>query len=108
MTTEGTYCVGSAATSVDRGLGQELLRVILASWSKCQHQGTGGVKCRHAAPARSSQQPSFDSLETRLEKAFEQYDAVPMPGNRLVVAIGAALETRSWRRSKPQAEGLQP
>ena len=88
----GQYCVGFGGASVDRRVGQELLRVISplgvnASLRALEELSAGDTAQRIALSSK------LEQLEYGAKKAFEQYDAVDAR-NRL------AARTRSWRTSK--------
>jgi hypothetical protein len=78
----GQYCIGFGGASVDRRLGQELLKAISplgveASLKAIQELSAGDVAQRVALSSKLKQ------LEYEARKAFEQYDAVDAR-NRLV------------------------
>ena len=80
----GQYCIGFGGASVDRRLGQELLKAIShlgveASLRAIQELSAGDVAQRAAL---SNQ---LEQLEYEAQKAFEQYDAVDAR-NRLAAA----------------------
>ena len=80
----GQYCIGFGGASVDRRLGQELLKAIShlgveASLRAIQELNAGDVAQRAAL---SNQ---LEQLEYEAQKAFEQYDAVDAR-NRLAAA----------------------
>src|SRR6516164_1805912 len=71
----GQYCIGFGGTSVDRRLGQELLKVIShfgveASLRAIEDLGAGD------AAQRAALSNKLEQLEYEAKKAFEQYDAV--------------------------------
>jgi DNA invertase Pin-like site-specific DNA recombinase len=71
----GQYCLGFGGASVDRRLGQELLRVIspfgVAASLRAIEELSAGDAAQRAALASKLEQ-----LEYEAKKAFEQYDAV--------------------------------
>ena len=80
----GQYCIGFGGTSVDRRLGQELLKVIShfgveASLRAIEELGAGD------AAQRAALSNKLEQLEYEAKKAFEQYDAVDAR-NRLAAA----------------------
>jgi hypothetical protein len=94
----GQYCVGFGGASVDRRLGQELLRVISpfgvnASLRALEQLSAGDAAQRIALSSK------LDQLEYEARKAFEQYDAVDAR-NRLVAS---ELE----RRWNEKLEGVE-
>src|SRR5258708_18376950 len=71
----GQYCIGFGGSSVDRRMGQELLKVIShlgveASLKAIEELSAGDVAQRVALSSKLKQ------LEYEARKAFEQYDAV--------------------------------
>jgi DNA invertase Pin-like site-specific DNA recombinase len=94
----GQYCVGFGGASVDRRLGQELLRVISplgvnASLRALEELSAGDAAQRIALTSK------LDQLQYEARKAFEQYDAVDAR-NRLVAG---ELE----RRWNEKLEGVE-
>jgi DNA invertase Pin-like site-specific DNA recombinase len=94
----GQYCLGFGGASVDRRLGQELLRVISplgvdASLRALEELSAGDTAQRIALSNKLAQ------LEYEARKAFEQYDAVNAR-NRLV---SAELERR-WNEKLEEIE----
>ena len=94
----GQYCVGFGGASVDRRLGQELLRVISplgvnASLRALEELSAGDAAQRIALSSK------LDQLEYEAKKAFEQYDAVDAR-NRLVAS---ELERR-WNEKLEEIE----
>jgi DNA invertase Pin-like site-specific DNA recombinase len=94
----GQYCLGFGGASVDRRLGQELLKVICplgveASLRALEEMSAGDVAQRAALSRK------LEQLEYEAKKAFEQYDAVDAR-NRLVAG---ELE----RRWNEKLEGME-
>ena len=94
----GQYCIGFGGASVDRRLGQELLKVISplgtdASLRALEELSAGDIAQR----ARLSSK--LEQLEYEAKKAFEQYDAVDAR-NRLVAV---ELERR-WNEKLEEIE----
>lgn len=94
----GQYCVGFGGASVDRRMGQELLRVISplgvnASLRALEELSAGDAAQRIALSSK------LDQLEYEARKAFEQYDAVDAR-NRLVAS---ELERR-WNEKLEEME----
>jgi DNA invertase Pin-like site-specific DNA recombinase len=94
----GQYCLGFGGASVDRRLGQELLRVISplgvdASLRALEELSAGDTAQRIALSNKLAQ------LEYEARKAFEQYDAVDAR-NRLV---SGELERR-WNEKLEEIE----
>ena len=94
----GQYCVGFGGASVDRRLGQELLRVISplgvnASLRALEELSAGDAAQRIALSSK------LEQLEYEAKKAFEQYDAVDAR-NRLVAS---ELERR-WNEKLEEIE----
>jgi DNA invertase Pin-like site-specific DNA recombinase len=94
----GQYCIGFGGASVDRRLGQELLRAISplgveASLKAIEELSAGDVAQRVALSSKLKQ------LEYEARKAFEQYDAVDAR-NRLAAG---ELEHR-WNEKLEEVE----
>src|SRR5271154_4609088 len=94
----GQYCIGFGGTSVDRRLGQELLKAISplgveASLKAIEELSANDVAQRVALSSKLKQ------LEYEARKAFEQYDAVDAR-NRLVAE---ELERR-WNEKLEEVE----
>jgi DNA invertase Pin-like site-specific DNA recombinase len=94
----GQYCLGFGGASVDRRLGQELLKVICplgveASLRALEEMSAGDVAQRAALSSK------LEQLEYEAKKAFEQYDAVDAR-NRLVAG---ELERR-WNEKLEEME----
>jgi hypothetical protein len=94
----GQYCLGFGGASVDRRLGQELLKVISplgveASLKALEELSTGD------AAQRATLSNKLEQLEYEAKKAFEQYDAVDAR-NRLVAG---ELERR-WNEKLEEVE----
>jgi excisionase family DNA binding protein len=97
----GEYCLGFGGATVDRRLGQELLKVISplgveASRRALEELSAGDVAQRSALSSKLAQ------LEYEAQKAFEQYDAVDAR-NRLVAG---ELERR-WNEKLEEVESTQ-
>src|SRR6266568_4219843 len=97
----GQYCVGFGGASVDRRLGQELLRVISplgvnASLRALEELSAGDAAQRIALSSK------LEQLEYEARKAFEQYDAVDAR-NRLVAS---ELERR-WNEKLENIEATK-
>src|SRR6201988_1573092 len=97
----GQYCIGFGGSSVDRRVGQELLKVIAplgveASLRALEELSAGGAAQR-AALSRQLEQLVFEA-----KKAFEQYDAVDAR-NRLVAS---ELERR-WNEKLEAIEAVK-
>ena len=94
----GQYCIGFGGASVDRRLGQELLKVIsplgvAASLRALEELSVGDAAHRAALASK------LEQLEYEARKAFEQYDAVDAR-NRLVAG---ELERR-WNETLAEIE----
>ena len=97
----GQYCVGFGGASVDRRVGQELLRVISplgvnASLRALEELSAGDAAQRIALSSK------LEQLEYEAKKAFEQYDAVDAR-NRLVAS---ELERR-WNEKLENIEATK-
>ncbi len=97
----GNYCIGFGGASVDRRLGQELLKVIShlgveASLKALEELSAGDVAQRVALSSK------LEQLTYEARKAFEQYDAVDAR-NRLVAD---ELERR-WNQKLEEIETVK-
>jgi hypothetical protein len=97
----GQYCIGFGGSSVDRRVGQELLKVIAplgveASLLALEELRAGGAAQR-AALSRQLEQRVYEA-----KKAFEQYDAVDAR-NRLAAS---ELERR-WNEKLEEIEAVK-
>ena len=97
----GQYCIGFGGASVDRRLGQELLKVIShlgveASLKALEELSAGDVAQRVALSSK------LEQLTYEARKAFEQYDAVDAR-NRLVAD---ELERR-WNQKLEEIETVK-
>jgi DNA invertase Pin-like site-specific DNA recombinase len=80
----GQYCIGFGGSSVDRRLGQELLKVISHLGVEASLRAIEELSAGDAAQ-RAALSSKLEQLEYEAKKAFEQYDAVDAR-NRLVAA----------------------
>jgi DNA invertase Pin-like site-specific DNA recombinase len=80
----GQYCIGFGGASVDRRLGQELLKVISHLGVEASLRAIEELSAGDAAQ-RAALSSKLEQLEYEAKKAFEQYDAVDAR-NRLVAA----------------------
>ncbi len=78
----GQYCLGFGGASVDRRLGQELLRVISPFGVEASLRALEELSAGDAAQ-RAALSSKLEQLEYEAKKAFEQYDVVDAR-NRLV------------------------
>jgi DNA invertase Pin-like site-specific DNA recombinase len=78
----GQYCLGFGGASVDRRLGQELLRVISHFGVEASLRALEELSAGDAAQ-RAALSSKLEQLEYEAKKAFEQYDVVDAR-NRLV------------------------
>ncbi len=97
----GQYCLGFGGASVDRRLGEEVLKVISplgveASLKALEELGAGD------AAQRATLSSKLEQLEYEARKAFEQYDAVDAR-NRLVAG---ELERR-WNEKLADVEATK-
>jgi hypothetical protein len=97
----GQYCLGFGGASVDRRLGEELLKVISplgveASLKALEELSAGDTAQRAALSSK------LEQLEYEAKKAFEQYDAVDAR-NRLAAG---ELERR-WNEKLEEVETTQ-
>ena len=80
----GQYCIGFGGASVDRLLGQELLKVISHFGVEASLRAIEEMSAGDAAQ-RATLSRQLEQLEYEAKKAFEQYDAVDAR-NRLAAA----------------------
>src|ERR1700757_1368297 len=97
----GQYCIGFGGSSVDRRIGQELLKVIAplgleASLRALEELSAGGAAQRAALSSK------LEQLAYEAKKAFEQYDAVDAR-NRLAAS---ELERR-WNEKLEEIEEVK-
>ena len=97
----GHYCIGFGGSSVDRRVGQELLKAIAplgveASLRALEELSAGGTAQRTALSRK------LEQLEYEARKAFEQYDAVDAR-NRLAAS---ELERR-WNAKLEEIEAVK-
>src|SRR2546426_7028535 len=94
----GQYCLGFGGASVDRRLGQELLKVISPLGVEASLKALEELSAGDAAQ-RATLSSKLEQLEYEAKKAFEQYDAVDAR-NRLVAG---ELERR-WNEKLAEVE----
>jgi DNA invertase Pin-like site-specific DNA recombinase len=94
----GQYCLGFGGASVDRRLGQEVLKVISPLGVEASLKALEELSARDAAQ-RATLSSKLEQLEYEAKKAFEQYDAVDAR-NRLVAG---ELERR-WNEKLEEVE----
>src|SRR6202162_3206399 len=94
----GQYCIGFGGASVDRRLGQELLKVISPLGVEASLKALEELSAGDAAQ-RATLSNKLEQLEYEAKKAFEQYDAVDAR-NRLVAG---ELERR-WNEKLEEVE----
>jgi DNA invertase Pin-like site-specific DNA recombinase len=94
----GQYCLGFGGASVDRRLGQELLKVISPLGVEASLKALEELSAGDAAQ-RATLSSKLEQLEYEAKKAFEQYDAVDAR-NRLVAG---ELERR-WNEKLEEVE----
>ncbi len=97
----GQYCLGFGGASVDRRLGQELLKVISPFGVEASLRALEELSAGDAAQ-RAALSSKLEQLEYEAKKAFEQYDAVDAR-NRLVAG---ALEQR-WNEKLAEIEATK-
>ena len=97
----GQYCIGFGGSSVDRRIGQELLKVIaplgLEASLRALEELSAGGGAQRAALSRKLEQLVYEA-----KKAFEQYDAVDAR-NRLAAS---ELERR-WNEKLEEIEAVK-
>jgi DNA invertase Pin-like site-specific DNA recombinase len=94
----GQYCLGFGGASVDRRLGQEVLKVISPLGVEASLKALEELSAGDAAQ-RATLSSKLEQLEYEAKKAFEQYDAVDAR-NRLVAG---ELERR-WNEKLEEVE----
>src|SRR6266571_8656583 len=94
----GQYCLGFGGASVDRRLGQEVLKVISPLGVEASLKALEELSAGDAAQ-RAALSSKLEQLEYEAKKAFEQYDAVDAR-NRLVAG---ELERR-WNEKLEEVE----
>ena len=94
----GQYCLGFGGASVDRRLGEELLKVISPLGVEASLKALEELSAGDAAQ-RAALSSKLEQLEYEAKKAFEQYDAVDAR-NRLVAS---ELERR-WNEKLGEVE----
>jgi DNA invertase Pin-like site-specific DNA recombinase len=97
----GQYCLGFGGASVDRRLGQELLKVISPFGVEASLRALEELSAGDAAQ-RAALSSKLEQLEYEAKKAFEQYDAVDAR-NRLVAGV---LEHR-WNEKLEEMEATK-
>jgi hypothetical protein len=97
----GQYCIGFGGSSIDRRIGQELLKVIaplgLAASLRALEELSAGSAAQRAALSSKLEQLAYEA-----KKAFEQYDAVDAR-NRLAAS---ELERR-WNEKLEEIEAVK-
>ena len=97
----GEYCLGFGGASVDRRLGQELLKVISPFGVEASRRALEELSAGDVAQ-RATLSRKLEQLEYEARKAFEQYDAVDAR-NRLVAG---ELERR-WNEKLEEVESTK-
>src|SRR5215469_12132528 len=100
----GQYCIGFGGSSVDRRVGEELLKAIAplgveASLRALEELSAGGAAQR-AALSRKLEQLVYEA-----KKAFEQYERW-MPGIDLQPASWNGGGTKNWKKSRQSSNGF--
>src|SRR4030095_14102769 len=94
----GQYCLGFGGASVDRRLGEEVLKVVSPLGMEASLKALEELSAGDAAQ-RATLSSKLEQLEYEAKKAFEQYDAVDAR-NRLVAG---ELERR-WNEKLEEVE----
>jgi len=97
----GQYCIGFGGGSVDRRVGQELLKVIAPLGVEASLRALEELSAGDAAQ-RVALSSKLEQLEYEAKKAFEQYDAVDAR-NRLAAS---ELERR-WNEKLEEIEAVK-
>jgi hypothetical protein len=97
----GQYCIGFGGSSVDRRVGQELLKVIAPLGVEASLRALDELSAGDAAQ-RAALSSKLEQLAYEAKKAFEQYDAVDAR-NRLAAS---ELERR-WNEKLEEIEAVK-
>jgi hypothetical protein len=97
----GQYCIGFGGGSVDRRVGQEVLKVISPLGAEASLRALEELSAGDAAQ-RAALSSRLEQLEYEAKKAFEQYDAVDAR-NRLAAS---ELERR-WNEKLEEIEAVK-
>jgi len=97
----GQYCIGFGGSSVDRRVGQELLKVVAPLGVEASLQALQDLSAGDAAQ-RTALSRKLQQLVYEAKKAFEQYDAVDAR-NRLAAS---ELERR-WNEKLEEIEAVK-
>src|SRR5215472_13988800 len=97
----GQYCIGFGGATVDRRLGQELLKVISPFGVQASVKAIEELSSADAAQ-RAALSNKLEQLQYEAKRAFEQYDVVDAR-NRLAAA---ELERR-WNEKLEEIEAVQ-
>ena len=97
----GQYCIGFGGGSVDRRVGQELLKVISPLGAEASLRALEELSAGDVAQ-RATLSSKLEQLEYEAKKAFEQYDAVDAR-NRLAAS---ELERR-WNEKLEETEAVR-
>jgi len=97
----GQYCIGFGGSSVDRRVGQEVLKVISPLGAEASLRALAALSAGDAAQ-RAALSSKLQQLEYEGTKAFEQYDAVDAR-NRLAAS---ELERR-WNEKLEEIEAVK-
>jgi DNA invertase Pin-like site-specific DNA recombinase len=97
----GQYCIGFGGSSVDRRVGQEVLKVISPLGAEASLRALEELSAGDAAQ-RAALSNKLAQLEYEAKKAFEQYDAVDAR-NRLAAS---ELERR-WNEKLEEVEAVK-
>jgi DNA invertase Pin-like site-specific DNA recombinase len=97
----GQYCIGFGGRSIDRRVGQEVLKVISPLGAEASLRALEELSAGDAAQ-RASLSSKLQELEYEATKAFEQYDAVDAR-NRLAAS---ELERR-WNEKLEEIEAVK-
>jgi DNA invertase Pin-like site-specific DNA recombinase len=97
----GQYCIGFGGSSVDRRVGQEVLKVISPLGAEASLRALEDLSAGDAAQ-RAGLSNKLTQLEYEAKKAFEQYDAVDAR-NRLAAS---ELERR-WNEKLGEIEAVK-
>jgi len=97
----GQYCIGFGGSSVDRRVGQEILKVIAPLGVEASLRALDELSAGDAAQ-RAALSSKLEQLAYEAKKAFEQYDAVDAR-NRLAAS---ELERR-WNEKLEEIEAVK-
>src|SRR5579864_2526579 len=97
----GQYCIGFGGASVDRRLGQEVLKVISPLGAEASLRALEELSAGDAAQ-RAALSNKLEQLEYEAKKAFEQYDTVDARNQ-----LAASELERRWNEKLEETEAVK-